>query len=121
LVGRLRQTARPARWPPPCGQTPPEGSRHPAVHRNQTAVGRVLTVEGAGSGLGQTPCLNPELRLGLVPGVAALEHAQGEAWQVRKGFSTGCQSTFNSGFFSPNSLLINVLRLNLTRMTSRVG
>jgi hypothetical protein len=25
------------------GQTPPEGSRHPAVHRNQTGVDRVLT------------------------------------------------------------------------------
>jgi hypothetical protein len=30
------------------------------------------------------------LRLGLVAGVAALEHGRREAKQVREGFSTGC-------------------------------
>lgn len=42
-----------------------------------------FAVEGAGGGLAQKPCLDPELRLGLVAGVAALEHGRRGAKQAR--------------------------------------
>ena len=49
-----------------------------------------LAVEGAGGGLGEAFGFHPELRLGVLGGVAALEHARRGDKQDPCGFSTVC-------------------------------